>query len=120
MLKQQRINTIRSLLLKDKQVSVAELARLLEVTDRTIRRDLKQLAESGIAELFFGGARLATIENNALFKQVGINNIMNALSSKYINGQNEKRLNYALSVLPLFSRLLLLHLFYLYQQARSY
>ncbi|TDR74507.1 PfkB family carbohydrate kinase [Photobacterium lutimaris] len=90
MLKQQRINTIRSLLLKEKQVSVAELARLFEVTDRTIRRDLKQLAESGVAELFFGGARFATIENNALFKQVGINNIMNALSSKYINGQNGK------------------------------
>ncbi|MGF1735664.1 PfkB family carbohydrate kinase [Photobacterium satsumensis] len=93
MLKHQRINTIRSLLLKDKQVSVAELARLLEVTDRTIRRDLKQLEESGVAELFFGGARLVTIENNVLFKQMGINNIMNALSGKYVSGQNEKALS---------------------------
>ena len=93
MLKQQRINTIRSLLLKEKQVTVAELARLLEVTDRTIRRDLKQLAESGVAELFYGGANLAKIENNALFKQVGIKNIMSALSDKYVSDQIHKKPN---------------------------
>ncbi|MGL6260885.1 PfkB family carbohydrate kinase [Vibrio sp. WXL210] len=97
MLKQQRINTIRSLLLKDKQVTVAELASMLEVTDRTIRRDLKQLADSGVAELFFGGARLAK-QNKELLKQVGIKSIMSALTDKYdqelegMNAENEDTL----------------------------
>ncbi|WP_413113236.1 PfkB family carbohydrate kinase [Thaumasiovibrio sp. DFM-14] len=83
MLKPHRINMIRSLLLRDKRVTVAELARLLEVSDRTIRRDLKQLEEIGVAELFFGGAQLAAIDKNTHFKQVSIRNIMSALTEKY-------------------------------------
>ncbi|MGF1684742.1 PfkB family carbohydrate kinase [Photobacterium minamisatsumaniensis] len=83
MLKQQRINTLRSILLKEKQVSVNDMAKQLKVTDRTIRRDLKQLEQLGIAELYFGGAKLVNVNKADLFKQVGMKTIMTTLSEKY-------------------------------------
>ncbi len=86
--KQQRINVIRSLLLKDGKVFVADLANRLGVTERTIRRDLKVLADAGIAELFFGGAKIVPLTKSTLFRQAGINNIMSSLSSKYGNREN--------------------------------
>ncbi len=45
-------------LLDQKQVSVSELATRLVVSEATVRRDLKALAEEHQAELIHGGARL--------------------------------------------------------------
>ncbi len=88
MRKQQRINIIRSLLLRDKRVTVTELASQLGVTDRTIRRDLLQLSENGVANLRFGGATLVEVDKKAFFKQVGMRNIMTTLSEKYDGGRS--------------------------------
>lgn len=85
MYKAHRINAIRSRLLRDKQVVVSELSKEFNVSERTIRRDLDQLTQSGIAETFFGGAKLAQLNQQTLFKQVGIKNIMSALSHQYID-----------------------------------
>lgn len=51
-----RIASIRRLLEQEGSVSVAALAESLEVSRETIRRDLKQLAERGDAEIVHGGA----------------------------------------------------------------
>jgi DeoR/GlpR family transcriptional regulator of sugar metabolism len=48
-------------LLSDKQVlPIGELAEHFGVSEMTVRRDLEALAESGMVERVFGGARLAT------------------------------------------------------------
>lgn len=48
-------------LLSDKQVlPIGELAERFGVSEMTVRRDLEVLAESGVVERVFGGARLAT------------------------------------------------------------
>lgn len=78
--KHQRVNTIRLELLKLKRVYVSDLATSLKVSERTIRRDLKELVESGIAELFFGGARLIEINERDLFMNAGIKKIMSKLA----------------------------------------
>lgn len=88
MIKQQRLNIIRYLLLTHGKVIVADLSRQFDVTERTIRRDLKVLSDSGVAELFFGGAKLLKQESNELLKQVSINTIMNSISNKYYMNEN--------------------------------
>jgi DeoR/GlpR family transcriptional regulator of sugar metabolism len=45
-------------LIERKQITVAEVAARLGVSEATVRRDLKSLAEDGNAELTHGGARL--------------------------------------------------------------
>ncbi|MEZ8363229.1 PfkB family carbohydrate kinase [Vibrio splendidus] len=80
--KYQRVNAIRLNLLKNKKVYVSDLSISLSVSGRTIRRDLRELVESGIAELFFGGAKLIEINQRESFKNAGINKIMSTLSIK--------------------------------------
>ncbi|HBC3440388.1 TPA: DeoR family transcriptional regulator [Vibrio parahaemolyticus] len=60
MKKEERINNIRIALIHQKVITVAKLAEIFCVTERTIRRDLQTLKKEGIAELFFGGAKLIT------------------------------------------------------------
>ncbi|MCK9258511.1 MAG: DeoR/GlpR family DNA-binding transcription regulator [Azoarcus sp.] len=50
-------------------LSILELARSLNVSDETIRRDLKRLADEGLIERFHGGARLSAENSEAPFKQ---------------------------------------------------
>lgn len=77
--KYQRINAIRLELLKKKKVLIRDLAETLNVSQRTIRRDLSNLVENNVAELFFGGAKLVEIDNKDLFKNAGIQTIMSSL-----------------------------------------
>lgn len=60
-LRQQRI---LETLAQTSALSTLDLARALQVSDQTIRRDLKPLAEEGVVEKFHGGVRLntATVE----------------------------------------------------------
>ncbi|MBR0568492.1 DeoR/GlpR transcriptional regulator [Azoarcus sp. L1K30] len=50
-------------------LSILELARSLNVSDETIRRDLRRLADEGLIERFHGGARLSAENTEAPFKQ---------------------------------------------------
>jgi DeoR family glycerol-3-phosphate regulon repressor len=50
-------------------LSTLDLARSFDVSDETIRRDLKQLAEEGIVEKFHGGVRLSVANTEAPFEQ---------------------------------------------------
>jgi len=54
----ERRKLIMSQLLEDKQVTVRELAESLEVSDATVRRDLKALADEQGLKLVHGGATL--------------------------------------------------------------
>lgn len=58
MLAAARKSEIKSLLLEHKSVSVFELAEKFQVTEETIRRDLKSLENEGVAERTHGGAIL--------------------------------------------------------------
>ncbi|WP_117235121.1 PfkB family carbohydrate kinase [Vibrio maerlii] len=78
--KHQRINKIRIQLLTEKRVTVAELAHQLAVSERTVRRDLKELADNGIASLFFGGAELINVGSSERFQEAGIKTIMSNLA----------------------------------------
>lgn len=59
MLALERKNIIKGLLLSQKSVLVADLAKRFEVTEETIRRDLKSLEKEGVAEKTHGGAIIA-------------------------------------------------------------
>lgn len=59
MLAAARKSDIKKLLLEHKSVSVVELAARFQVTEETIRRDLKALEHEGVAERTHGGAILA-------------------------------------------------------------
>ena len=60
MISAERLNRILALLQDSKTVSVSELSRLFAVSTNTIRRDLQQLAESGVVIRTHGGAVLAS------------------------------------------------------------
>lgn len=51
-----RKNKIKELIVEKKSVTVAELTKLFNVTEETIRRDLKQLEEEGVLHRTYGGA----------------------------------------------------------------
>ncbi|MGY3819131.1 DeoR/GlpR family DNA-binding transcription regulator [Ligilactobacillus salivarius] len=53
-----RIEYIRNRLLEDKKVKVSELSVLFDVTEETIRRDLKKLEDENFANRTYGGAVL--------------------------------------------------------------
>jgi DeoR/GlpR family transcriptional regulator of sugar metabolism len=72
--KDNRINAIRLLIIRNKQLLVSELANTFDVNERTIRRDLSELKEKGILELFFGGARLIEINKAEKFRTIGKKN----------------------------------------------
>ncbi len=54
-----RKNKIKEIILEKKSVTVAELTELFNVTEETIRRDLKQLEDEGILNRTYGGAYLS-------------------------------------------------------------
>jgi DeoR/GlpR family transcriptional regulator of sugar metabolism len=56
MLGAERLARIHRKLIEHGRILVAEEAKLFAVSDETIRRDIKALAESGVAEAVFGGA----------------------------------------------------------------
>lgn len=56
MLQVTRINEIRRTIQKNKSVLVSDLANQYDVTEETIRRDLKQLEKEGILTRVYGGA----------------------------------------------------------------
>lgn len=60
LLPSQRQEEIRRLLSEQQVLSIGDLAARLGVSDMTVRRDLDALAETGVVERVFGGARLAT------------------------------------------------------------
>ncbi|MBO8173433.1 MAG: DeoR/GlpR transcriptional regulator [Bacillaceae bacterium] len=52
----ERKRTIMNLLEREEKVKVQELARLLQVSDETIRRDLERLEKEGLLSKVYGGA----------------------------------------------------------------
>ena len=64
MLAIERRNTILSRLTEDGKVIVADLSRLFNVTEETIRRDLEKLENEGLAKKTYGGAVLNQNQNN--------------------------------------------------------
>ncbi|WP_337596141.1 DeoR/GlpR family DNA-binding transcription regulator [Ruthenibacterium lactatiformans] len=75
MLAAERQNVIRTMLLENKEVSVADLSKYFNVSFETIRRDLKVLENDGFAEKTYGGAVLRQrVRNTADFKT--LENIM--------------------------------------------
>lgn len=67
MLKQTRHERIVELLSKSGSVEIKNLCRLFDVTEMTIRRDLDEIVEQGLAVRTHGGAILA--DNNTLIEQ---------------------------------------------------
>ncbi|MFT4100304.1 MAG: DeoR/GlpR family DNA-binding transcription regulator [Burkholderiaceae bacterium] len=74
---------------------VDELARQLDVTPQTIRRDIGQLVDAGLLSRFHGGATLpqSTTENIAYLRRVSINArgkqaIARALAAQVPNGSS--------------------------------
>ncbi|MDZ5474066.1 DeoR/GlpR family DNA-binding transcription regulator [Bacillus sp. 31A1R] len=54
-----RKNKIKEIIIEKKSVTVAELTELFQVTEETIRRDLKQLEDEGILNRTYGGAYIS-------------------------------------------------------------
>ncbi|BDM63591.1 ribokinase [Shewanella sp. NFH-SH190041] len=67
MMKAIRQQNIRLLILNKHRVTVKELASQFNVSSRTIRSDLKTLADAGKCVLFHGGAKLAKSPEKTLF-----------------------------------------------------
>ena len=60
MFKAERIQRIKEIIFDRKQIDVATLSTLLNVTEATIRNDLEQLEKSGFLTRYHGGATLNT------------------------------------------------------------
>lgn len=58
MLSATRRQKIKEILMEKKSVTVTELCNIFNVSDETIRRDLKKLEQEGIIEKNYGGAIL--------------------------------------------------------------
>lgn len=76
MLAAARKSEIKRLLLEQKSVSVFSLATQFQVTEETIRRDLKALENEGVAERTHGGAIL-TEKVSTSFSRSAMKNILN-------------------------------------------
>lgn len=63
---QQRRQTILNLFKQDTVLYVAQLAKKLEVSELTIRRDLEMLVSQDLVTRFHGGARLNSLEESML------------------------------------------------------
>lgn len=59
-----RREKIKEIMLEKKSITVVELKKLFNVTDETIRRDLKQLEEEGFLTRTYGGAYLSQAVRN--------------------------------------------------------
>lgn len=81
--KHQRLLFIIDQLAKKQRVRVKSLAKLLNITERTIRNDLKELQENGICELFYGGAEFSGSLGANMFRLSGVKEIMNGLNTQY-------------------------------------
>ena len=57
MLKEQRLETIMSLINSEGIIRVSEITERLNVTEMTVRRDLQQLEDQGLVERIHGGAK---------------------------------------------------------------
>ncbi len=60
-----RKNKIKDILIERKSITVTELSKTFDVTEETIRRDLKYLEDEGFLTRTYGGAFIQTgVENN--------------------------------------------------------
>lgn len=59
MLPIKRKNQIKEMIIEQKSLVVADMTKLFNVTEETIRRDLKQLEEEGILTRTYGGAYIS-------------------------------------------------------------
>ncbi|MCF0237626.1 MAG: DeoR/GlpR transcriptional regulator [Sphaerochaetaceae bacterium] len=86
-----RKETIKNKLLENKTVSIKELSELMNVTEETIRRDLKDLEKEGVATRTHGGAflkeRMTTAFSRNDLKKLFVPNkvAMAKLASKYLH-----------------------------------
>lgn len=70
--KSQRHKFIVSLISKEKNVKTSSLSKYLGVTDRTIRRDLQELENTGKIKCFHGGARLTLNSERELYQKENV------------------------------------------------
>ncbi|WP_410016264.1 PfkB family carbohydrate kinase [Sodalis sp. C49] len=106
--KSERQKAIRVKLVRDKNVYVAELAKELSVTTRTIRNDLKELSSHANCMLFHGGAKLAEVADESLFEKSVINTILKGLGDSSMDSytgsdQQEKLLDDGIYILGSFN-----------------
>ena len=66
MLSVTRKQKIKELILEKKSATVAELSKMFNVTDETIRRDLSSLEKEGVLLRSYGGAFIQTGVDNRL------------------------------------------------------
>ncbi len=59
-----RKNKIKNMITEKRSVSVAELSKTFEVTEETIRRDLKALEKDGFLVRTYGGAYIQDDTDN--------------------------------------------------------
>lgn len=64
MLASERRKQIKELIVNRKTLKISELSKILKVSEMTIHRDIKAMAESGFIEKTFGGISLVNQENN--------------------------------------------------------
>jgi len=77
-----RYETIRGLVMSSGHVAVRDLAREMEVSEATIRRDLRTLAQQQKIELVYGGATAPRNGDNSLFARANLN-----MDAKHIIGR---------------------------------
>jgi DeoR family transcriptional regulator, glycerol-3-phosphate regulon repressor len=65
----QRQSQIAAIIGRDGQVSVDALAARFDVSTETIRRDLGQLAEAGVVQKVYGGAKRPRLQSESSFQQ---------------------------------------------------
>ncbi|GAA0408057.1 DeoR/GlpR family DNA-binding transcription regulator [Paenibacillus motobuensis] len=73
---------IKDLIIEKKNVTVAELTEIFNVTEETIRRDLKQLEDEGILIRIYGGAYISD----------GVQNDVNVNLREHIHVEGKKRI----------------------------
>jgi DeoR family fructose operon transcriptional repressor len=84
MLAAKRQETILSLLDRDRFVKVADLAQMLEVTEKTIREDLEKLEAKGLLRRIRGGAVLRADDGEERLFPIKIPNTRALDEKKYI------------------------------------
>jgi DeoR/GlpR family transcriptional regulator of sugar metabolism len=77
-----RKSKIKELIIEKKSVTVAELTNLFNVTEETVRRDLKQLEDEGYLSRTYGGA----------FISDGVQNDVNVNIREYIHVEGKKKI----------------------------
>lgn len=65
MLKRERLDQVMNMVTEQNYISVADLAKSLQVSEMTIRRDLDELAKSGKLIRFHGGAQIISSRGGA-------------------------------------------------------